>query len=93
MNNCLFVANIDLDAREDDLRDTFEPFGRITSIQLSIDPSTGGSCGFGFVEYKSNTAATSAMQSLDGVPILGRSVHVSIAYDRSPTVDEPREYQ
>jgi RNA-binding protein 23/39 len=52
----LYVGSLHFNITEDMLRGIFEPFGKIESIQLQMDPETGRSRGYGFVtvSYFSN---------------------------------------
>jgi RNA-binding protein 23/39 len=45
----LYVGSLHFNITEDMLRGIFEPFGKIESIQLQMDPETGRSRGYGFV--------------------------------------------
>lgn len=45
----LYVGSLHFNITEDMLRGIFEPFGKIDSIQLIMDPETGRSKGYGFI--------------------------------------------
>lgn len=45
----LYVGSLHFNITEDMLRGIFEPFGKIDSIQLIMDPETQRSKGYGFI--------------------------------------------
>jgi RNA-binding protein 39 len=45
----LYVGSLHFNITEDMLRGIFEPFGKIDTIQLIMDPETGRSKGYGFI--------------------------------------------
>lgn len=45
----LYVGSLHFNITEDMLRGIFEPFGKIDSIQLIMDPETNRSKGYGFI--------------------------------------------
>jgi len=49
----LYVGSLHFNITEDMLRGIFEPFGKIESIQLIMDPETGRSRGYGFISVGS----------------------------------------
>ena len=46
----IYVGNLSHDATEDDLRQAFEAFGEVSSVNIITDRFSGESRGFGFVE-------------------------------------------
>ena len=80
-NNNLYVKNIPFTATEEDLRKTFEPFGKITSIRLEkeisevkIDNETkklSANKGFGYISFEKIEDAKKALQSLNGFHMKG----------------------
>lgn len=63
---------------ENDLQPVFEAFGEIDFIELHKD-SDGKSKGFGFVQYKNETDARAALESLNGLEIAGKNINVGVA--------------
>lgn len=51
----LYVGSLHFNITEDMLRGIFEPFGKIDSIQLIMDPETGRSKGYGFITVSVNS--------------------------------------
>jgi translation initiation factor 3 subunit G len=62
----LRVTNVSEFADEDDLRDMFERFGRVTRVFLAKDRDTGRAKGFAFVSYADRSDAERACAKMDG---------------------------
>ncbi|XP_057500152.1 uncharacterized protein LOC130784334 isoform X2 [Actinidia eriantha] len=78
----LYVGNLHLNMKEDQLRQVFEPFGTVELVQLPSDPETGNCKGFGFVQFARLEDARAA-QSLNGqLEIAGRVIKVSAVTDQ-----------
>lgn len=82
MNNRLFVGNLGYSVSEDELKNTFAPYGAVVSASIVLDRETGNSRGFGFVEYADADNARRAMESLDGFELHGRNLSVNVARER-----------
>ncbi|MDB4728447.1 RNA-binding protein, partial [Saprospiraceae bacterium] len=61
----IFVAKLNFDTQEDDLRDAFEEFGSVDSVKIIMDKFTGRSKGFGFVEMPNDEEAQNAINDLN----------------------------
>ena len=79
----IFVAKLNYDTQEDDLRAAFEEFGEVTSCNVITDKFTGKSKGFAFVEMPSDEEAHNAINALNDTDFDGRTIVVKKA--------EPRE--
>jgi len=79
----LFVAKLNFDTQEDDLRSAFEQFGEVSSCSVITDKFTGRSKGFAFVEMPNDDEAQSAIDALNETDLDGRTIVVKKA--------EPRE--
>jgi len=79
----IYVGNLSRDATEDDLRQAFESFGEVGSINIIKDKFTGESRGFGFVEMPTKTEAEAAITGLNGQELKGRVVNVNEARPRT----------
>lgn len=79
----IFVAKLNYDTIEDDLRATFEQFGEVSSCSIAHDKMTGRSKGFGFVEMDNDEEAEAAINALNETELDGRTIVVKKA--------EPRE--
>ncbi len=79
----IYVGNLSHDVTEEDLRQTFEVFGQIASVNIIKDKFSGESRGFGFVEMSAKAEAQSAIDGLNGKDLKGRTLNVNEARPRS----------
>ena len=86
----IFVGNLAFSATDHDLRQLFEPYGVVDTINVITDRDTGRSKGFGFVEMPDSHAAESAVDALNGTHLAGRALTVNEARPREPR-REPRQ--
>lgn len=82
MGNKLYVGNLPFSVTEDELRDVFARHGTVQSVNVITDRETGRPRGFGFVEMGDSGEAETAIRSLDGSELGGRSLKVNEAQDR-----------
>lgn len=78
----IYVGNLPYSTTEDDLRAAFESHGEVTSCNIIIDKFSGRSKGFGFVEMSDDSAASAAIEALDGSEMGGRTLKVNQARPR-----------
>lgn len=64
----LRVTNLSEDVEEEDLRDLFRRYGRVTRIFVGRDRETGACKGFAYVNFEDRASADLARQKLDGYP-------------------------
>jgi RNA recognition motif-containing protein len=81
----IYVGNLSRDVTEDDLRQAFEGFGQVETVNVLKDRFTGEPRGFGFVDMPSNSEAQAAISGLNGKDIKGRSINVNEARPRTPS--------
>ncbi|MCJ1469585.1 translation initiation factor eIF3 subunit g [Pseudocyphellaria aurata] len=62
----LRVTNVSEFAEENDLREIFERFGRVTRVFLAKDRDTGRAKGFAFISFQERTDAAKACEKIDG---------------------------
>lgn len=79
----IYVGNLSRDATEDDLRQAFEAFGEVSSVNIIKDRFSGESRGFGFVEMPTKTEADAAITGMNGQDLKGRAVNVNEARPRA----------
>jgi RNA recognition motif-containing protein len=79
----LYVGNLAYSVTEEDLKNAFEAFGKVSSASLIIDRMTNQSKGFGFIEMPNNAEADNAIKALNGTELKGRSIKVNEAQPRS----------
>ncbi|MFH1643939.1 MAG: RNA-binding protein [bacterium] len=83
----IYVGNLSYDATEDDLKQAFEAYGEVTSVNIIKDKFSGDSKGFGFVEMGTQEEGQAAIEGLNGQEIKGRNLKVNEA---RPREDRPR---
>jgi RNA recognition motif-containing protein len=79
----IYVGNLSYDVAEENLRQTFEAFGQVSSATIVKDRYSGQSRGFGFVEMLDQTEAQAAIQNLNGKELLGQQMNVNEARPRT----------
>ena len=62
----LRVTNVSEFAEENDLREIFERFGRVTRVFLAKDRETGRAKGFAFISFADRNDAAKACEKIDG---------------------------
>ena len=78
----IFVAKLNFQTEEADLRELFEEFGTVTSVKIIMDRATGKSKGFGFVEMPNDKDANAAIHELNDNEFDGRIIVVKEARPR-----------
>ncbi|MFB0527237.1 MAG: RNA recognition motif domain-containing protein [bacterium] len=78
----IYVGNLSRDVTEEDLRQAFEAFGKVESVNIIKDKFSGESRGFGFVEMPAKAEAQSAISDLNGKELKGRPLKVNEARPR-----------
>lgn len=79
----IYIGNMSYETTEDDLRQAFEAFGEVVSVNIITDRDSGRPKGFGFVEMGSKEEATAAIEALNGQDLKGRQVNVNEARPRN----------
>ena len=75
----IYVGNLSHETNEDSLREAFEAFGQVESVNIIKDRFSGESRGFGFVEMPSKQEAEKAIEEMNGKDLNGRAVSVNEA--------------
>lgn len=79
MNKKLYVAGINYETTEDQLREYFAEAGNIEALNIVKDRVTGNSRGFGFVEFATDEEAQKAIDMFNGKEFAGRTLTVEAA--------------
>jgi len=79
----IYVGNLSYEVSEEDLKQAFEGFGQVASVNIIKDRYSGESRGFGFVEMPDKAEADSAINGLNGKELKGRDLKVNEARPRS----------
>ena len=64
---------------EEELKSLFESFGTVQSCSLVLDPKSGGSKGFAFIEMPKPGEAKAAVKNLNGKDVDGQRIRVKKA--------------
>ncbi|MBL7137674.1 MAG: RNA-binding protein [Bacteroidales bacterium] len=75
----IYVGNLSYKVDEADLKQLFEEYGEVSSVNLISDKYTGQSKGFGFVVMDNKEEALKAIQELNGREIDSREIKVNEA--------------
>jgi cold-inducible RNA-binding protein len=80
----IFAGNLAFAATDQDVRQLFEQYGAVDTVNIITDRETGRARGFGFVEMPNSREAQSAIQALQGKELAGRALNVNEAKPREP---------
>lgn len=83
----LFIGNLDPDADEKILFDTFSSFGNVLSANIAREPDTNASRGFGFISFDTFEASDLALQTMNHQFLCNKPLSVSYAFKK----DSPGE--
>jgi len=78
----IYVGNLSKETTESELRESFEKFGEISSLNIIKDRETGEPRGFAFIEMPSDDHAKEAISGLNGNDTLGNPLKVNEANKR-----------
>ena len=78
----IFVAKLNFNTKEEELKQLFEQYGDVISARIITDRVTHKSKGFGFVDMYDDENARQAISELDGIEFKGRMIAVSEARPR-----------
>lgn len=79
----IYIGNLPVEAREQELSELFGKYGRVKSANIMMDEVSGGALGFAFVEMPTDSEALEAIEGLNGTRIAGRLVMVCEAPERT----------
>jgi len=79
----IYVGNLSYDVTEEKLRQEFQAFGEVESINIITDKYSGRPKGFGFVEMALKSEAEAAIAGLNGKPLSDRTIVVNEARPRT----------
>lgn len=79
----IYIGNMSFDTTEEQLRQAFEGFGEVSTVNIITDKYSGKPRGFAFVEMSSNEEANAAISGLNGKDLNGRTLNVNEAKPRS----------
>jgi RNA recognition motif-containing protein len=79
----LYIGNLPYRVSEDQLKQSFEQYGTVTSCTIIKDKMTGQSKGFGFLEMPEHDEAEAAINGWNGRDLMGRKLNVNEARPRT----------
>ncbi|MFH1374143.1 MAG: RNA-binding protein [bacterium] len=79
----IYIGNLSYDTTEEQLRQAFEDFGEVSSVNIIKDKYTGESRGFAFVEMPDEDKAQSAITGVNTQELNGRTLNVNEARPRN----------
>jgi RNA recognition motif-containing protein len=79
----IYCGNLSRDVTEEELRQAFEAFGTVATVNLVKEKFSGDSRGFGFVEMPDGAQAQAAMAALNGTQLKGRTLNAVEAKPRT----------
>ena len=87
----LFIANMPMDYRKEDLEDLFQPYAP-TFVSVAEDKFSGRHKGFAFISFDSEKNANEAIADLNGRDVDGKELKVEMSYNKPKPVyrDRPR---
>lgn len=75
----IYIGNLSFDTTEDQLRQTFESFGEVSTVSIITDKYSGKPRGFAFVEMPGKDEASAAINGVNGQELDGRALNVNEA--------------
>lgn len=79
----IYIGNLSFDTTEDQLRQAFESFGEVSTVNIVTDKYTGKPRGFAFVEMSGKDESNAAISGLNGHELNGRTLNVNEAKPRA----------
>lgn len=80
----IYVGNLPYSVDSNELREAFEPYGEVGSVEVIFDRRTKRSRGYGFVEMSDDDAAREAIAALNGSDYQGRELRVDESQAKDP---------
>ena len=75
----IYIGNMSYDTTEDQLRQAFEGYGSVSTVNIIMDRDSGRPKGFAFVEMSTASEASAAISGLNGQEMNGRALNVNEA--------------
>uniref|UniRef100_A0A1B6LFZ4 RNA-binding motif protein, X-linked 2 n=1 Tax=Graphocephala atropunctata TaxID=36148 RepID=A0A1B6LFZ4_9HEMI len=80
----VFIGGLPYDLTEGDVLCIFSEYGEIVNINLVRDKGTGKQKGFCFICYEDQRSTILAVDNLNGIKVLGRTIRVDHVADYKP---------
>ena len=79
----IYVGNLSREVTEEELRQAFQAFGKVVTVNIIKDKYSGQPRGFGFVEMATKAEGLAAIDGLKGKLLGERTLDVNEARPRS----------
>ncbi len=79
----IYIGNLSFDAEREDIIGVFSAYGEVTNCKLPLDRETGRKRGFAFIEMLDDAQEQKAIDDLQDVEWMGRSIRVTKALPRN----------
>jgi uncharacterized membrane protein YgcG len=88
----IYIGNLSPETNEDNIRQAFEAFGQVLTVNIIRDKITSQSRGFAFVGMPSETEGKAAISQLNGTELNGQTISVEEGRSkpRPPGLRSPR---
>jgi len=86
----LYIGNLSYKITVDDIRGLFSKYGRVHSVSLMVDLTTGRTRSFAFIELE-ESGAQLALAELEGTVFNGRKLRISKAKENTLKYPLPKE--
>ncbi len=89
----IYIGNLDFSATESQILDMCADLlgdGMVQKVRISVDRDTGRPRGFAHVDFRSVEDAKRAIEVLDGISLLGRTLRVNSAVRKDDAVNASR---
>jgi RNA recognition motif-containing protein len=74
----IYVGNLPLNSSDEQLRELFEPYGKVKAATVGRDKKSGESLGYGFVEMPVKSEARAAVEALRAKKLQGNPLRARI---------------
>jgi RNA recognition motif-containing protein len=78
----IYIGNLERNVTETELRELFEPFGQVTSVNILKDRHSGQPKGFAFVDMPNKDEGQAAIEGLKGKMLRERTMDIAESQPR-----------
>lgn len=75
----IYVGNLPYKTENDSLREVFEQYGDVDTVDIIVDRRSGRSRGYGFVTMPDDAQGQQAVDALNGYELDGRNIRVDVS--------------
>ena len=85
----VYVGNLSRQITDAQLNDLAVPYGTLLSANVATELASGGSRGFGFIEFASDDEARAAIAGLNGREVNGQTLKVNESQPKGAVATTP----